>query len=101
MEPAEEPALLSLRLLDDPPAAMLADVIERLDLRRRGPDHDDRLVVDLVRDEITDLGDFLLATHHVPDARPETLFLEARNVRAYVPVGRNEVRPDRVAVVDR
>ena len=47
-------------------AAVATGVLQRPDAHVLGPDHDDRLVEDLVLHEVTGLGDLLEATGHLP-----------------------------------
>ena len=63
--------------LGQPAATMHADIIERLDPVGRGADDDDRLVEDVVGDEVADLLDLLEPAGHLPDLGPERIGLAA------------------------
>ena len=75
MERAGEPALARPAALDDLDAAMAARVLERAHAHVVGAHHDDRLVEDLVLDEVVRLRDLLEPARHLPDPRPQQLGL--------------------------
>ena len=67
------------RLVAEAPPAMLADVVHRRDVVRAGAgaDDQDRVVEDVVDDEVARGRELGLAARHLPHARPEALPLEA------------------------
>ena len=75
VERAREPALARPATLDDPDAAMAAGVLERAHAHVVGAQHDDRLIEDLVLDEVARLRDLLEPARHLPDPRPQQLGL--------------------------
>ena len=84
VERAGEPALARPAALDDPDAAVAAGVLERAHAHVVGAHHDDRLVEDLVLDEVVRLRDLLEPARHLPDPRPEQLGLQLVEVRVVV-----------------
>ena len=65
-------------------AAVAAGVLERPHTHVLGAHHDDRLVEELVLDEVAGLGDLLEPAGHLPDPRPEQLGLHLVEVRVEV-----------------
>ena len=70
--------------LDDLDAAMSTGVLERPHAQIAGTNHDDRLIEDLVLDEITRLGDLLEPARHLPDPRPQQFDLHLVEVRVEI-----------------
>src|SRR5579862_1685972 len=58
-----------------PPPPVGTDVVEGPNLVGRRARHEDRLIEDVVGDEIADPGDLLLPAGHLPDLAPELLVL--------------------------
>ena len=81
METADEATLRSAGAValawrvDQPAAAMRADIVERLDLVRSAAHDNDRVVGDLIGDEVADLGNLLDAASDLPDLGPQPLLL--------------------------
>ena len=71
---------------------MAADVLERAHPHVVGAQHDDRLVEDLVLDEVVRLRDLLEPARHLPDARPQQLGFHLVEVRVEVALLGNPVR---------
>ena len=84
VERAGEPALARPATLDDLDAAVAARVLERPHLHVVGAHHDDRLVEDLVLDEVARLRDLLEPARHLPDPGPQQLALHRVEVRVEV-----------------
>ena len=61
----------------EPGAAVEAGVVEGADRPVVAPDDEDRLVPDLVLDEVARLGELLLAARDLPDPAPQPVQLEA------------------------
>ncbi len=76
VERAPEPRLAGPATLDDLDAAVATGVLERAHPEVVGAHHDDRLVEDLVLDEVARLGDLLEPAGHLPDPGPELLGLQ-------------------------
>ena len=104
VERADEPALARPSTLDDPDATMAAGVLEGPHAQVVGAHHDDRLIEDLVLDEIVRLRDLLEPARHLPDPWPEQVDLHLVEVRVEVAllgspvgelhrVGHRECRP--------
>ena len=77
--------------LDDPDAAMAAGVLEGPHAQVVGAQHDDRLVEDLVLDEVARLRDLLEPARHLPDPRPQQLGLHLVEVGVEVALLGNPV----------
>ena len=84
VERADEPALARPPALDDLDAAVAAGVLEGPHAQVVGAHHDDRLVEDLVLDEVARLGDLLEPARHLPDPGPQQLDLHLVEVRVEV-----------------
>ena len=78
--------------LDDLDAAMAARVLERAHAHVVGAQHDDRLVEELVLDEVARLRDLLEPARHLPDPRPQQLGLHRVEVRVEVALLADPVR---------
>ena len=78
VERAREPALARPATLDDLDAAVAARVLERPHAHVVGAQHDDRLVEELVLDEVVRLRDLLEPARHLPDAGPQLLDFQLR-----------------------
>ena len=92
VERAGEPALARPSALDDLDAPMAAGVLERAHAHVVGAQHDDRLIEELVLDEIVRLRDLLEPARHLPDARPQQLDLHLVEVGVEVALLANPVR---------
>ena len=110
MERADEPALAGSATLDDPDAAMAARVLECPHAQVISAHHNDRLIENLVLDEVVWLRDLLEPAGHLPDPRPQEIdfhlvevrveiALLARPVRELHGVGHGECRP--LSICDR
>ena len=77
--------------LDDLDAAVAAGVLEGPHLAVVGAHHDDRLVEDLVLDEVAGLRDLLEPARHLPDPGPQLLGLQPEEVRVEVALLRRPV----------
>ena len=84
VERALEPACAGPTALDDLDATMAAGVLERDDAHVVGAQDDDRLVEELVLDEVVRLRDLLEPAGHLPDPRPQLLGLHRVEVRVEV-----------------
>ena len=71
--PVPAGAVLAGRCIDQPAAAMRADVMVRLDGSGRGAHDQDRVLADLVGDVVARLGDFLDTAGDLPHPRPEAI----------------------------
>ena len=80
VERAREPVLARAAALDDPDTAVAAGVLERAHAHVVGAQDDDRLVEDLVLDEVVGLGNLLEPACHLPDPRPQQLGLQREEV---------------------
>ncbi len=78
--------------LDDLDAAMPACVLERAHTHVGGAQHDDRLIEDLVLDEIVRLGKLLEPARHLPHPRPQQFGLHRVEVRVVVALLARPVR---------
>ena len=84
VEGADEARLARTTALDDLDPAVPARVLERPHSKVRGAHDHDRLVKDLVLDEVVGLGDLLEPAGHLPDARPQPVDLHLEEVRVVV-----------------
>src|SRR3546814_8826123 len=75
----------------DRPAAVRADIVIGLDLVGSDADHDDRLVDDVIGVEIADIGDFLFAAGHLPDAIPQFFGFDLREFGRDIMVGSDDI----------
>src|SRR3546814_5792126 len=66
------------RRVDQLTRTVRADVVEGLELIRRGADDDDRIATDLVGEKITDVRNLLDTAGVLPDLAPETIAFGAR-----------------------
>ena len=87
MERAGEALRGAAAVLGEFHAAMTTVVVERLDGLCIDAHDDDRLVEDLVHDEVAGLFDLLQPAGHLPDVRPELLLLELVELAVVVPAG--------------
>ena len=66
-----------LRRIDQPAAAMLADIVVGLDLIGRGPHDQNRVIEDVISEIIADFGDLLDAAGLLPHFAPQLVTLGA------------------------
>ena len=92
MERAGEPVLARPASLDDLDATVAAGVLERAHAHVVGAQHDDRLIEELVLDEVVRRGDLLEPARHLPDARPQQLDFHLVEVRVDVALLGDPVR---------
>src|SRR5262245_43654358 len=87
MERAGEAVLRATAVHGELDTAMAAVVVVRLDGLFVDAHDDDRLVEDLVDDEIAGPLDLLQATGHLPHVRPEFFLLEAIELGVVIAAG--------------
>ena len=92
VERAGEPALARAAALDDPDATVAAGVLEGPHPAVVGAHDDDRLVEDLVLDEVAGARDLLEPAGHLPDPGPELLGLQREEVGVEVALLGDPVR---------
>ena len=92
VEGADEPGLARPPTLGHPDATMAAGVLERPHAQVLGAHHDDRLIEDLVLDEVVGLRDLLEPAGHLPDPGPEQVDLHLVEVRVVVALLAGPVR---------
>src|SRR5438445_7963 len=78
--------------LHEPDAPMAARVLEGPHGHVLGAQHDDRLITELVLDEVVRRGDLLEPARHLPDPRPQQLDLQLVEVGVEVALLANAVR---------